>query len=958
MTIRATTLLAELLQRFKLRARASAAALALCADPPEKDALLVVGDSDQFPELSDDDALVELFRLKSRTDRAVEHQPGVRSGHTLVRLALRPNAQSTPRRRSVDANSSTSDVERALWLALDGCADPDGLVAELNDALHRDDDARVETLALTCQLTLCLHELMTVVQDPVTRLPGRSELQAHLKRALTLSRAQGGALSVLLVNPDDFAMVNHRYGREGGDAALLAIAERLSQCLRDTDGVFRYGGAVFAVVLCSTGQSQCNAVVEKVQRTLRQERFIADDHLNFSFGVASAEPSQLGDSRIEWVDFLHHADAALKQAKLSGGGCAITLELDETVDQSLVGFPADDIFMSDTEKDYRNTLLLWETVSLMSDHGDARDIAQSFIQRLGRGFQPDRLVLLAQSGNGDLQPLATSVRDLETSEDGRSLTRPVDLTARERALVHEAITTREVVRVSNDDSGQLACAVPLLVGSSALGCIYLDGRDRRLRLDSSDTLFLTALAGQVAIAMDRAELATRWIHAKEHESHQLREELASLKQNLDANRPIFASSEMRSLLDTLKRVAPSDATVLITGESGTGKEVLAHTLHDYSARKDKPFVVFDCGAVAHSLIEAELFGHVKGAFTGAERASEGTIALADGGTLFLDEIGELPLSVQTKLLRFVQEREYSAVGSSRPRSVDVRLVAATNRRLQTEVSEGRFRSDLYYRLQVISLEALPLRHRTADILPLAEHFLERYAAQNRRHAHFTSAAKHRLMEYDWPGNVRELQNCVLRTLLTAPGESIDAHDIDFLPEGIGLNDLPSMGSPHSDPVDDEPSDNDGEANIWDRLREVLSGQVEIALKHNPRRPVPLGRWLTEDLICAASTVSGGVSSRAAQAVGIPESTFRRQLQRAQADADAGIAQRIPSWDSVPALLVSLVDESADSGENLIDKAREMLLEDIHDVCDGRVSVGAALMGISAPTYKRWVADVI
>ena len=300
------------------------------------------------------------------------------------------------------------------------------------------------------------------------------------------------------------------------------------------------------------------------------------------------------------------------------------------------------------------------------------------------------------------------------------------------------------------DEGYTGYAVPLIAREAPIALVFLDARGQRLQLDSSDVVFLNALAGQMAMALDRATLASGWIHQKDQESRKLREELDELRQTLSPSQMIYESEEMHGLMDTLKRVAPADATVLITGESGTGKEMLAQALHQYSRRSDGPFVIFDCGAVAPSLIEAELFGHVKGAFTGAESASDGRISQAAGGTLFLDEIGELPLQVQAKLLRFVQEKSFAPVGSAVDLQVDVRIVAATNRTLQDEVGAGRFRGDLYYRLQVISLHAIPLRHRRADILPLARYYLERFSGQNglpqRR---LTNAAAAKLRAYDW-----------------------------------------------------------------------------------------------------------------------------------------------------------------------------------------------------------------
>ncbi|WP_225410647.1 sigma 54-interacting transcriptional regulator [Stigmatella hybrida] len=235
---------------------------------------------------------------------------------------------------------------------------------------------------------------------------------------------------------------------------------------------------------------------------------------------------------------------------------------------------------------------------------------------------------------------------------------------------------------------------------------------------------------------------------------------------------------MRQLMDLVERVAPSSAAVTILGESGTGKELVARALHTCSTRADQPLVPLNCAAISRELIESELFGHEKGAFTGAQGARKGAFEEAHGGTLFLDEVGELPLDLQAKLLRALESGEIKRVGASRPLHVDVRVVAATNRDLLAAAREGRFREDLYYRLCVIPLVLPPLRNRRGDIAPLAEHFVRTYAPRGQT-VKLTPAALERLQQHPWPGNVRELRNVVHRALLLRKGAKIDGEDISF-----------------------------------------------------------------------------------------------------------------------------------------------------------------------------------
>lgn len=238
------------------------------------------------------------------------------------------------------------------------------------------------------------------------------------------------------------------------------------------------------------------------------------------------------------------------------------------------------------------------------------------------------------------------------------------------------------------------------------------------------------------------------------------------------------SASIRSMLEIINTVAPTEATVLITGESGTGKELVARALHESSARADKPLVTVNCAALAENLLESELFGHEKGSFTGAERRREGRFMQADGGTLFLDEIGEMPLPLQAKLLRALQEGEVQRVGSDTPFTVDVRVLAATNRDLRDEVAHKLFREDLFFRLNVISLEVPPLRERGEDIPLLAAHFLERYSSRNRKNIKgFAPQALDSMLRYAWPGNVRELENAVERAVILCNGDLITGHEL-------------------------------------------------------------------------------------------------------------------------------------------------------------------------------------
>jgi two-component system response regulator PilR (NtrC family) len=314
---------------------------------------------------------------------------------------------------------------------------------------------------------------------------------------------------------------------------------------------------------------------------------------------------------------------------------------------------------------------------------------------------------------------------------------------------------------------------------------------------------------------------------------------------------IGKSPGMREVIDLIERVAPLKVTALILGESGTGKERVARALHLASGHRDGPFVPVNCGAVPETLIESELFGHVKGAFTGAERDKVGLIEAASGGTLFLDEIGELPLALQPKLLRVLQERKIKRVGAVDEVDVDVRVVAATNRELEIEAEQGRFREDLYFRLNVVRIDLPPLRQRTEDIPLLVQHFLRKYAREYDRPVQAVEAdAMKRLLDYAFPGNVRQLENVIERGVALARGST------------IGLDQLPK----ELRHVESRPT----------RVFEVRDGS------EFPAEGVDLERLVQDfevGLIHKALEAAGGVKTKAAELLGLSFRQFRYKLKK-------------------------------------------------------------------------------
>jgi formate hydrogenlyase transcriptional activator len=325
------------------------------------------------------------------------------------------------------------------------------------------------------------------------------------------------------------------------------------------------------------------------------------------------------------------------------------------------------------------------------------------------------------------------------------------------------------------------CCLPLISRNRAIGVLVL-GRLRDDAFSQADISFLSQIANQIALAVENA-LAYR-------EIRELKEQLSKEKLYLEDEirtemnfaQIIGNSASLRRVLKGVGTVAPTDSTVLIYGETGTGKELIARAIHDLSPRRSKPFVKLNCAAIPTGLLESELFGHEKGAFTGAIAQRIGRFEVANGGTIFLDEIGEIPLELQTKLLRVLQEREFERLGSSRTLRTDARLIAATNRDLEAMVSDQKFRSDLFFRLNVFPVHVPPLRERQGDIPLLVRHFTQQFSRHMKKVMEtIPSATMDALCRYHWPGNIRELQNVIERAVIisTGPALSVDVADLKF-----------------------------------------------------------------------------------------------------------------------------------------------------------------------------------
>ncbi|MCM2254199.1 MAG: sigma 54-interacting transcriptional regulator [Vicinamibacteria bacterium] len=921
--------------------------------PDEREFLIHEGRLDPLPELVDAGAAAtlhrefgsaptpagEVMRLPSRSGDGVLHRISLSA-------SLPPPENDALGRERRRAASERALADPTVWIgvrferppAVDGLTDP---------------HLQNEFLGLFAAFAAHVRSVSRSPLDPVTGLPERSEFQIELGAAFARAKETGLPFVLLLLGPEDFGWVNERLHRRSGDRALREIATVLRSAVRSRDHVARYGGAMFTVILLDTPVEGARLVAENVVQRLGDHRYHGGTlRLEFSAGVAAADPAESLDAH----EVVRRADQALGAARRGQAHSVCVWEKGSDVETAGSVDRLQGIFTGDRSKDYRNMGLLLDQMAVVAGSTDRAELARSFSLRLFEALRARRVGVLERSANGfDL------LGGVARSNAG---SRAFEVEGRDRALVERTMLERRIVVEDGREPGALSlCALPLVLEDRCLGGILLEVTSVNVSFEASDRRFLNALASQMAVALDRARLAELERRRQCEERERLEAEVEDLRRVVKGSRLAFRSAEMESVLFAVRKVAGTDATVLITGESGTGKEMLAHTVHELSRRQERPLVVVDCSAISPSLIESDLFGHERGAFTGAHARKLGRLVQADGATVFLDEIGDIPLDLQSKLLRFVQEKQLTPVGGVQPRRVDVRIIAATNVDLRARVAEGRFREDLFHRLNVVRLELPPLRERKPDILHLASLFLQQFSALYRRPAqHFTARAEEALLAYAWPGNVRELQNAVLTTVLFHDAREVDAEDLHGLDtearETVGAASVPvprSVAAPPEAPAQC-PGDSAASSPPALRLRHALAAEVAAALVSGRQKAVPIGRWLAEDLILAADRLAGGTSRRGSHLLGLPDSTYRRQLHSAASRRANGITTRSPTWPAVTSVLDDFI--RARSGEtDACQWAEACLLVELESAAPGDARSAAALLGVTEPTFLRRKAEL-
>lgn len=682
----------------------------------------------------------------------------------------------------------------------------------------------------------------------------------------------------LLISPDNVK-----------DTDLGTVAENvrsmLDTALRATDLISVFANSVVSISLPYTELADGEQIAAALLEQLNGYRF-ADQTVIFSAGLAH---STGGDQAP--IELFRRASMALETARRAGGA---QLWVDG-------GQPDMDAPELGAGKDYRHVVLLWNVMNALASSETLDAMCDDFCRQLFQVFNANRAALLTtEAGKVNLTVGYTQasgrtehISDLALSES-------------EFAVVNQ---------VARQELKDQILSQTVVLGVAERWVLMVSGCD----FSEDDHSFLETLCTYFASSIERFDVVAPAPEA----------EASGPERNL-----IYTSDEMKQVLETADLAAPTDATVLLMGESGTGKELVARHIHAKGSRHDKPLIVVDCGAVAPSLIESELFGHVKGAFTGATSNFNGRLKEADGGTVLLDEIGELPLDTQVKLLRFVQDRELAAVGSNQYESVDARVIAATNKDLKEMVDAGTFREDLYYRLNVFSVSVPPLRDRAADILKIATHYLDVFARRyNKRITGFTKDAEQSLLQYDWPGNVRELSNVVNRAVILSKDHLVTSIQLGVFGSG------------------DESVPLEIEASIG--LRPILKSVIDVA--SGGTTPIPAGRYLEEDFILMSLNQHNGVLNRAALTIGMPESTLRRKIQKIEQLYGSTDPSRPANWPVTTELYAEVMRVAAQDSELPLDLIAHRLFAEIESR-DLNKTLSAQLLGVSLPTYRRFAEE--
>ncbi len=772
------------------------------------------------------------------------------------------------------------------WVELFSLRSGSPVSQRIDSALQGQEITRLAPFIVTCEAgsrlvdgivgpmdagaVLILREL-SEIHDPIEMLPSAEEMLANVGPD-RLAPSESSLCQLLIAAEAPQHMI---------EQVTDEVATSLNHMLRATDLVSAYGDRQLAVSMPYTSVSVGQRIADSILKSLRELQF-GDHRVSFSIGLSATVP---GDQQP--FELFRRASWALKVARESGGDRVISWK--DHSDQPTA--PRD----RDREsREYHNLVLLWNVMNVVVKSADKEALAEKLCLHLQQSFT-FRCVAILDCVNDTISAI-TGVLAGKANFHGVG---DLGLTERDFHAVRQLLLDQGPAAHHHNRH---------LFALSGTAVLFVDASDS---IPPADVQFLQTLVSYCATGFATHDVPDR------------------VSQVAELDDVLYQSPRMAAVAESVRQVAPTDATVLIIGESGTGKERIARSIHNASGRRTQPFTIIDCGAVAASLIESELFGHMRGAFTGADRHFPGRLKEAAGGTVLLDEVGELPLQVQVKLLRFVQERQIVPVGSSRVESVDTRVIAATHRDLKAMIGAGLFREDLYYRLNVFRIEMPSLEDRVEDILLIARHYLAVYAEQyGKPITAFTAEAERGLLRRAWPGNIRELMNVINRAVILCRDSTVNHIHLGIFDEAPGA------------------ALKVGDLMVFETW---LRRQVDASLS-NHELP-PLGQYLEEDLIMATLADSDEIMNRAALTLGLPETTLRRKVARLREMGHA--PGRL--GESISPLIAQVVEVARDRRQSVLDLVSATLMAELEARRLNRRDA-AALLGVSMPTYRKMLDD--
>jgi two-component system NtrC family response regulator len=822
----------------------------------------------------------------------------------------------------------------------------------------------LQDIALLAELA---GEVLFAGQDAHPTFDGRLPPQVFrrmLEHWIALARIRGMPLSLALLAVEGLERVNARLGFEAGDQALEGAVLTLLSRLPQNAVPAHHGGAVMAVLLLRQGPDEAMRSLASIIDVSREPHFRAADVTLHATGAVAAL-SMLPESRQTAQDLISAAEAALHRARTTQTNAVMWTEEIAFDDAS---HPFSDL----TELDgagYQRLLAVWRLLDAMSRSAGLNEIVSETLRALMRPFRAERTSLWRPSDDG--WTALTTIR-----RQGLAEVAPSD---RDRELVLRIHDEADVAS-STTDRGTHALAIACREGPRTTAVLCLASDDGTLSVASHDVAFLRALTQQIGRALKDVAALEESRRQRQRAEQRLQKQSIELRRLLRTRTGLLGThEEIRRAMATIERAARSTVPVLLTGETGTGKGAAARLIHQLSHRRG-PWVVVDCGAIPGQLLESELFGYEKGAFTGAEVRKIGRFEEAHQGTIFLDEIGELPLELQPKLLRVLQESMVRRVGGTSDVEIDFRLIAATNRDLKSMVARGQFREDLYFRVGVVEISIPPLRERGEDVLLLSLYFLREYCAEvGRDLMTISSEGQDALLAHNWPGNVRELQNRLRRAVVMATANEITPVDLELSPTREMRKPTPPRNDRH-DPLPRVETP----APTLPRLVAPSVPQPSVTMPSSQPTPaagvplpsvsglnleetladwfwhvwLPVGEPAPQEaleafLLRAALQHTNGSRRTAAELLGMHVDTLTAHLQKL---SDPALSRSLRAHPVAQALTSEVARACLEpSKSNLMDRVVAVILRELLVYCRGNKSEMARLMGCGRRTLLNQLA---